>query len=63
MTTSEIMQRVVEIHNHIVQVYVAGDSAVLIGDSIKNLRLLARQLQEQIETEQTEFSKGENENE
>ena len=54
MTTLEILQRVAENHNRIAQVLVSGDNAVLIGDAIKDMRLLAQQLQADLEAEQAE---------
>lgn len=52
MTTLEILQRVAENHNRIAQVFVSGDNAILIGDVIRDLRLLVQQLQADLEAEQ-----------
>lgn len=59
MTTLEIIKRVAENHNRIAQVLVSGDSAVLIGDSIKDMRLLIQQLQADYEAQQQENAKQE----
>lgn len=52
MTTLEILQRIVTNHNRIAQVLVSGDNAVLIGDTIKDLRLLGQELQVDMQNEQ-----------
>lgn len=52
MTKLEILQRIVTNHNRIAQVLVSGDNAVLVGDTIKDLRLLAQELQADVQTEQ-----------
>lgn len=52
MTTLEILKAVADVHNRIVRVAVAGDNAILIGDSIRQLRTLVDGLQKQIEAEE-----------
>lgn len=52
MTKLEILQRIATNHNRIAQVLVSGDNAVLVGDTIKDLRLLAQELQADVQTEQ-----------
>lgn len=52
MTLFEILQRVAENHNRIAKVYVSGDNAILVGDTIRDLRALAQELQSQIDIEQ-----------
>ncbi len=52
MTTLEILKAVADIHNRIIRVTVAGDNAILIGDSIRQLRVLVDGLQRQIEAEE-----------
>lgn len=52
MTTLEILQKVAENHNRIIQVSVSGDNAILIGDTIRDLRFLIQQLRSDLETEQ-----------
>lgn len=54
MTTLEILQRIVTNHNRIAQILVSGDNAILIGDTIKDLRLLAQELQADMQREQEE---------
>lgn len=52
METLEIMRRLVAIHNRIVQVVVSGDNAILVGDSIRDLRLLVQELEPIVKAEQ-----------
>lgn len=59
MTTLELMQRIVENHNRIAQIVVSGDSAILVGDTIRDLRLIVKDLQEQLQAEQSEMDQAE----
>ena len=52
MKTLDIMRRLVQIHNRIVQVSVSGDNAILVGDSIRDLRLLLQELEQKVKAEQ-----------
>lgn len=45
MTTIEIIQRLIPVHNRMIQISVSGDSAVLMGDSIRDLRFLLQELE------------------
>lgn len=51
MTKLELMNHLVENHNRILCVSVAGESAILIADTIKDLRCLISALQEDINNE------------
>ncbi len=51
MTKLEILQRIVTNHNRISQVMVSGEGAVLVGDTIKDLRLLAQEIQTDVNAE------------
>lgn len=53
MTTLEILQRLANIHNTILRVFVNGDNAVLIGESIKELRDLIGQLNRDVDRQET----------
>ena len=53
MTTLEILQRLANIHNMILRVFVNGDNAVLIGESIKELRDLIGQLNQDVDRQET----------
>lgn len=55
MTTLELMQRVIENHNRVAQVVVSGDNAILIGDTLRDLRQIVNELQEQSQREQNEL--------
>ena len=59
MTTMELLQRVAENHNRIAQVIVSGDNAILVGDTLRDLRLIAQELQEQLKIEQSESEQTE----
>lgn len=52
MKTLDIMRRLVQIHNRIAQVSVSGDNAILVGDSIRDLRLLLQELEQDVKAEQ-----------
>ena len=52
MTTLEILQKVAENHNRIMQVSASGDNAILIGDTIRDLRDLIQQLRADLEAKQ-----------
>lgn len=54
MATLELIQRIIENHNRIAQVVVSGDNAILVGDTIRDLRMIVKELQEQLQAEQTE---------
>lgn len=54
MTKLEILQRIVTNHNRISQIMVSGEGAVLIGDTIKDLRSLAQEIQKDINSEESE---------
>jgi len=56
METLEIMRRLAQIHNRIIQVSVSGDSTILIGDSIRDLRLLLQELEKDAKSEQVKLS-------
>ena len=53
MTTLEILQRLANIHNTILRVFVNGDNAVLIGESIKEHRDLIGQLNQDVDRQET----------
>ncbi len=45
MTQLELIQRIADNHNRIAQIAVSGDSAILLGDTLKDLRMLVQELQ------------------
>lgn len=58
MTKLEIAQRIADDHNRLANILASGgmkllnaDSAILLGDTIKDLRALAQQLGQDIEAE------------
>ena len=54
MTKMEVLQKISESHNRLAQMLVSNDNAILLGDTLKDLRMLAVQLQQDIEAERTE---------
>lgn len=54
MTKQEIIQCVASSHNRLAHVTVSGDSAILMGDTLKELRALVQQLQADVEAEEAE---------
>ena len=62
MTKLEIAQRIAGNHNRLANVMVNGDNAILMGDTLKDLRALVQELQKDIEEEaeaQAEAEEGE----
>ena len=52
MTKTELMQRIADNHNRIATIEVHGDGAILVADTLRDLRNLCKQLQsESIEEE------------
>lgn len=51
MTKLEIAQRIVNNHNRIAQIVVSGDSVILLGDTLKDMRMLLKDLQADLEVE------------
>lgn len=52
MTKTDLLQRIMENHNRIAQIEVHGDGAILVADTLRDLRYLLKQLQnEAIEEE------------
>ena len=51
MTKLEIMNHIIEDHNRILSVSVSGESAILIADTIRDLRNLVSVLQNDINAE------------
>lgn len=52
MTKLEILQCVANNHNRLSQILVNGDSAILMGDTLKELRMLVQELQKDVEVEE-----------
>jgi CMP-2-keto-3-deoxyoctulosonic acid synthetase len=48
----DIMQSLVRIHNRIIQINVSGDSSLLMADSIRELRQLLQELENDAKAEQ-----------
>lgn len=59
MTKLEIVQVIANNHNRLSQIMVNGDNAILMGETIKEMRALVRELQEDIENEEKESKKVE----
>ncbi len=57
MTKIEIVQCLANNHNRLSQIMVNGDNAILMGETIKELRLLIQELQKDIENEESEKNK------
>ncbi len=52
MTKLEIVQRIAGNHNRIANIRVSGDDAILMGETLKDLRALTFELQSDIEAEE-----------
>ena len=59
MTKLEIVQVIANNHNRLSQIMVNGDNAILMGETIKEMRALVRELQEDIEKEEKESESNE----
>lgn len=46
MTKEKILEQVVAAHNLVAQVCVSGDNAILVGDALRCMRVLCKQLQD-----------------
>lgn len=57
MTHLELIQRIADNHNRIAQIKVSGDDAILVGDTLKDMRALVQQLQSEEISQQHEPSK------
>lgn len=53
MNKTEILQCVAGCHNRLAQITVSGDGAILMGDTLRDLRVLVQVLQKDIEAEET----------
>ena len=51
MTKLEIAQRIAGNHNRLANIMVSGDNAILMGETLKDLRSLVQELQQDIEEE------------
>ena len=58
MTKTEIVNRIVENHNRIIRVSVSGEDAILIADTIRDMRDILAQLQRDISVENSKSSKN-----
>lgn len=52
MTYLELLQRIADNHNRVASMLVSGDNAVLAGDTIRDLRALVEQLNNEGITEE-----------
>lgn len=59
MTKLEIVQRIAGNHNRMANIMVNGDSAILMGDTLKDLRALVQELQADVEAEAEEQAETE----
>lgn len=52
MTKTDLLQRIIDNHNRIAQMEVRGDNTILVADTLRDLRYLLKQLQnESVEEE------------
>lgn len=61
MTKLEILQHIVSSHNRLAGIMVSGDNAIMMGDSLKELRYLAGEIQKDAEAEEAEKQQEETE--
>lgn len=61
MTKEKILEQVVAVHNMIAQLCVSGDNAILVGDALRGMRVLCKQIQEDIKAESMTRETGQKE--
>lgn len=52
MTKTDLFQRIIDNHNRIAQIEVRGENAILVADTLRDLRNLFTQLQKDTITEE-----------
>lgn len=52
MNKQEVTQHVANVHNCLVQIMVNGESTILMGDALRELRYLVQELQKDVEAEE-----------
>lgn len=58
MKKAEILQCVANAHNHLAQISVCGDGAIRMGEALMELRVLAQELQTDLEAEEPKQAQG-----
>lgn len=61
MEKLEILQHIVSSHNRLAGIMVSGDNAIMMAETLKELRFLAGEVQKDVEVEDAEKQKMENE--
>lgn len=51
MDKTEILQHIINSHNRLVKVMVSGDNAIMVADTLREMRMLAQDLQSDIDAE------------
>jgi len=54
MKTYDLMQRLAQIHNQLMNVSVSGENAILLGNTILNIRSLLHDIENEAKKESTE---------
>ena len=53
MTKQELINRLVDNHNRVSSIEVHGEGAILVADTIRDIRFLIKQLQEEMSQDST----------
>lgn len=61
MTKIEIVQRIAGNHNRLANIMVSGDNAIMMGETLRDLRALVQELQQDVEAELVEEAQKETE--
>lgn len=61
MTKLEIVQRIAGNHNRLANIMVSGDNAIMMGETLRDLRALVQELQQDVEAELAEEAQKETE--
>lgn len=61
MTKLEIVQRIAGNHNRLANIMVSGDNAIMMGETLRDLRALVQELQQDVEAELVEEAQKETE--
>lgn len=59
MTKLEIVQRIAGNHNRLANIMVSGDNAIMMGETLRDLRALVQELQQDVEAELAEEAQKE----
>lgn len=54
MTKLDILKHIADNHNRLMRITVSGDNAILMGETLVDMRLLAQEMQKDVEIDETD---------